>query len=81
MKTYQFKTNINCGGCVATVKPYLDQAEGIEAWEVNTNHKDKVLTVETADDVAKENIQKVVQSAGFHADPLKAGFFKKLFGN
>lgn len=81
MKTYQFKTNINCGGCVATVKPYLDQAEGIEAWEVNTTHKDKVLTVKTVDKVAKENIQKVVQSAGFQADPLKVGFFEKLFGN
>ena len=25
----QFKTNINCGGCVASVKPHLDNADGI----------------------------------------------------
>jgi len=28
-KQFQFKTNINCGGCIASVKPYLDKAEGI----------------------------------------------------
>jgi len=66
---------------VATVKPYLDQAEGIEAWEVDTTRKDKVLTVKTVDHVVIENIQKVVQMAGFRADPVKAGFFEKLFGN
>ena len=25
----RFKTNINCGGCVASVKPHLDNADGI----------------------------------------------------
>jgi copper chaperone CopZ len=81
MKTYKFRTNINCGGCVATVKPHLDKAEGVEAWEVDTTHKDKILTVKTAEDVPEENIQKVVKTAGFHADPVKAGFFEKLFRN
>ena len=28
-KEFQFKTNINCGGCVASVKPHLDSAEGV----------------------------------------------------
>ena len=81
MKTYQFKTNINCGGCVATVKPHLDKASGVEAWEVDTTHKDKLLTVKTVNEVSEENIQKVVASAGYKADPVKAGFFEKLFGN
>ena len=81
MKTYQFKTNIQCDGCVATVKPYLDQADGIEGWDVNTNHKDKILTVKTAGNVSEKSIQKAVQSAGYQADPVKAGFFEKLFGN
>lgn len=81
MKTYKFKTNINCGGCVATVKPHLDKAEGIEAWEVDTTHKDKILTVKSADEMPEENIQNAVKSAGFRADPVKPGFFEKLFGN
>ena len=25
----RFKTNVNCGGCVASVKPHLDNADGI----------------------------------------------------
>ena len=81
MKTYKFKTNINCGGCVATVKPYLDKAEGIEKWEVDTTQKDKILTVTTADEMSEENIQNAVKSAGFRADPVKASFFEKLFRN
>ncbi|SEN12124.1 hypothetical protein SAMN05421856_1223, partial [Chryseobacterium taichungense] len=42
-KQFQFKTNINCGGCIASVKPHLDKAEGICHWEVDTANKDKVL--------------------------------------
>ena len=42
---FQFKTNINCGGCVASVKPYLDNAEGVSKWNVDTQNKDKILTV------------------------------------
>lgn len=81
MKTYQFKTNINCGGCVATVKPHLDEAVGTENWQVDTTHKDKILTVKTAEEVSAENIQNVVKTAGFQAAPMKAGFFEKLFKN
>jgi copper chaperone CopZ len=46
-KQFQFKTNINCGGCIASVKPHLDNAEGICHWEVDTANKDKVLTVKS----------------------------------
>ena len=46
-KQFQFKTNINCGGCNASVKPHLDKAEGICHWEVDTANKDKVLTVKS----------------------------------
>ena len=27
METLQFKTNINCGGCVAKITPFLNQLE------------------------------------------------------
>jgi copper chaperone CopZ len=80
MKTYKFKTNINCGGCIATVKPYLDKAEGVNAWEVDTTHKDKILSVETTEYINEEKIQNVVASAGFKADPMHTSHFKKLFG-
>ncbi len=65
----QFKTNINCGGCVATVKPFLDKAEGIENWDVNTTDKNKVLTVKTQGITEKEVIE-AVQKAGFKIESL-----------
>ncbi len=45
MNTLKFKTNINCGGCIAKVTPFLDKAEGIASWSVDTNVPEKILTV------------------------------------
>ena len=81
MKTTKFKTNINCGGCIAKVKPYLDQAEGIETWNVDTTHKDKILSVKTTKDLNEESISNIVASAGFKASPMHTSFFEKLFGS
>lgn len=59
-----FKTNINCEGCIAKVTPFLNEAEGISHWEVNTASKDKILTVQT-ESTAKETVIRKVQEAGF----------------
>lgn len=48
METLKFKTTINCGGCVATVTPHLNQIKGIEKWDVDTSNPQKILTVETS---------------------------------
>src|SRR5690606_30291200 len=42
---FKFKTNINCGGCIAAVTPHLDRLDGVIRWEVDTDNKDKILTV------------------------------------
>jgi len=65
----QFKTNINCGGCVAKVKPFLNEAEGICHWEVDTANKDKILSVHS-DGITQEEIIKKVQEAGFKIELL-----------
>jgi copper chaperone CopZ len=70
-KTYQFKTNINCSGCVAKVKPHMDGAQGISQWEVDTNNKDKVLTVKS-DGMTQDQIMETVQKAGFRIELLKS---------
>jgi len=49
MKTLKFKTNVNCGGCIATVTPYLNKLSGLDKWSVDTSNPNKILTVETAD--------------------------------
>ena len=77
MKTLTFKTNINCGGCIATVKPFLDGNKNIASWEVDTNQADKILTVK-GENIDEEQVTALVQQAGFKAEPKK-GFFGKLF--
>ena len=69
MDTLQFKTNIKCGGCIATVTPHLDAVEGIEKWNVDTQNPDKVLTVEACD-LSAAQVVEVVEKAGFKAQPL-----------
>jgi len=66
----QFKTNINCGGCIAAVKPHLDSVEGIENWTVDTTNKDKILTVQSAGITEKEVMEKV-QKAGYKIEPIQ----------
>ena len=68
---FQFKTNINCGGCIATVKPFLDQAAGADRWAVDTTNRDKVLTVESGE-ITEDQVVAVVQKAGFRIEPLKS---------
>lgn len=66
MKTLKFKTNINCSGCIKAITPFLDKAEGVRNWQVDTSSPDKILSVETysADGTM---IKKAVESAGFTA--------------
>jgi len=68
-KDLQFKTNINCGGCVASVKPHLDNAEGICEWNVDTTNKDKVLTVKS-EGITQEQVLEIIRKTGFKAEPL-----------
>jgi len=58
MSTYKFKTNINCGSCIKTVTPFLNELDNVDAWKVDTENPDKILTVELDD----ENISSVVDA-------------------
>lgn len=69
MKEYKFKTNIKCGGCVATVTPHLDSAKDIQKWEVDTANPDKILTVKT-ENMDEDEITGLVNKAGFKAEAI-----------
>jgi copper chaperone CopZ len=43
--TKQFKTNLRCGSCVASVKPYLDRALGVDTWDIDIASPNKTLTI------------------------------------
>jgi copper chaperone CopZ len=68
-KTLKFKTNINCSGCVAKVTPFLNDADGVCHWDVDTSNKDKNLSVHSEVITEQEVIQKV-QEAGFKIELL-----------
>ncbi|WP_346237132.1 heavy-metal-associated domain-containing protein [Niabella insulamsoli] len=68
-KELKFKTNINCSGCVAAVKPHLDQATGVDHWKVDTVHKDKILTVNAAD-ISADKVIKTVENAGYKIEAI-----------
>jgi len=70
MKQYQFKTNINCSGCVAKITPHLNETEDIEEWNVDTTNPAKILTVHT-ENLQEADIMELVKKAGFGAEEIK----------
>jgi copper chaperone len=66
----KFKTNIKCGGCIETVKPFLNNVENIEKWEVNTTVPEKILTVNAAENV-EEEIVTAVKAAGYTIEKIQ----------
>jgi len=69
MTKLKFKTNINCGGCIQTVTPFLEAEASIENWQVDTATADKILTVEGSQ-VQKQKVIETVEKAGFKIQPL-----------
>ena len=71
---YAFRTDINCIGCVNQIKPELDKLEqtrDIEHWRVDLNNPDYLLTIET-NAMTGEEVQSVIQNAGFKAQMVQA---------
>lgn len=68
METLKFKTNIKCGGCIATVTPHLDALQAIKQWEVDTTIADKVLTVRGEAGALQEQVVATLEKAGFKAE-------------
>jgi len=66
----QFKTNINCSSCVAKVTPFLNDAEGIGQWEVDTTNREKILTLKS-EGITEQEVIETVQKAGFKIEPIK----------
>ncbi len=69
--TMQFKTNINCNGCLTKVTPFMEGANGIDDWNVDLLSTDRLLTVQTNGATEKE-IEQLVQQAGFNAERIHA---------
>jgi tRNA(Ser,Leu) C12 N-acetylase TAN1 len=64
-----FKTSLNCGNCVSKVQADLDQHESLKSWTVDTNHPDKLLTVEMVQD-EPEIVVNLLKRKGFTATAI-----------
>src|SRR5215210_853980 len=64
MTVTKYRTNLNCGNCVAAVKPHLDNDPAIRRWSVDTADPNKVLTVE-GEGVSAATVERHVADAGF----------------
>lgn len=69
METVQFKTNIKCSGCIATVTPVLNSLAGPDNWEVDLQSPDKILTV-SKENLDKSEIRVAIEKAGYKAEAL-----------
>lgn len=69
METIKFKTNIKCGGCIATITPALNALNGVYKWEVDIANADKILTVE-AEGLSAQEVADTVKKAGFTAEQI-----------
>lgn len=67
MSAQQYRTNLNCGNCVAAVRSSLDELKA-DSWAVDLNHPDRILTVEG--DIAPQAVLEALDEAGFEAQPL-----------
>mgnify|MGYP002630765031 CR=1 FL=1 len=64
MSTFKFKTNINCGNCIKSVTPFLNDLDNIDLWKVDTENPEKILTVEL-DNEDSESVIEAVTKAGY----------------
>ena len=67
MQTLKFKTNIKCGGCVATVSPALNRIAGEDNWQVDINNPEKTLTV-SGSKATEGEITRAIKAAGFKVE-------------
>jgi copper chaperone len=70
MKTLKFQTNVKCGGCVATITPFLNQEKGIANWNVDLENPQRILAVET-EELSSGEIVDVMKKAGYQASPIE----------
>ncbi len=69
MTTLKFKTNINCGNCIKSVTPFLNDLDNVDLWSVDTDNSNKILSV-TIDDDDSEIVMNAVKNAGFEIEAL-----------
>ncbi len=66
----KFKSNIKCDGCIAKVKPFLDELSNLNKWEVDISNPKKILTVIGSEGI-EEQVITAINAAGYTVDKLE----------
>ena len=69
LKTYQFKTNINCENSIRTLMLFIEASPDIKSWSVDTSSIDNLLSVQSSN-LSSEEIISIVEKAGFKIEEL-----------
>ena len=69
MKTVKFKTNINCGNCIKSVTPFLNEVDNLDEWKVDTENPEKIFEVELNDE-NEATVIEAVKKAGFEIEKI-----------
>ncbi|NMM49993.1 heavy-metal-associated domain-containing protein [Marinigracilibium pacificum] len=70
MESIKFKTNINCGNCIKSVTPFLNELDDVDEWKVDTDNPDKILSVTFDGDADPQQVIDAVVKAGFKIDKI-----------
>ena len=66
MENKLFKTNINCGSCIAKVTNTLNELVGEDNWEVDTTTPIKLLTIDN-EAISAGTISEALGKIGYSA--------------
>lgn len=69
METHKFKTSLKCNGCINTIKPGIEQIQGIQEWKVDLESPDKILEINSDSDITDQVLESV-KKAGFQISRL-----------
>jgi copper chaperone len=62
MEKLLFKTNLKCNGCVNAITPGLNAIPEIKQWKVDLESSDRVLEVQSTEDVSDQVIEKIIKA-------------------
>jgi copper chaperone len=70
MKTYNFKTNLKCSGCVSALMPFMNELKGIQNWNIDLENENKTLIINSDNSLSEKEIIETVSKAGYTAESV-----------
>lgn len=66
----KFKTTVQCGACVASIKKALTPLAPADKWTVDLHSPERILTYEGTLEVDPEEVMRLVRNLGFDIERI-----------